>query len=146
MRSRAGNNPKRRVADLATLDEVFLQSLSERARYVGSGHHKRHPADYGFGRTSPVPTKSLCDAVGPVLLSQAQTWLQQGIMRGMVSAPAADGFPKYIWCVADDGRVFEAKTHPNTPGQYHGYPLENEDEMRTYIRTLWDKRCQQAGK
>lgn len=145
MRSRAGNNPKRRVADLATLDEVFLQSLSERARYIGSGHHKRHPADYGFGRTNPVPTKSLCDAVGPVLLSQAQTWLQQGIMRGMVSAPTADGFPKYIWCVADDGRVFEAKTHPNTPGQYHGYPLENEDEMRTYIRTLWGKRCQQAG-
>ena len=102
MRQRAGNNPKRRVADLASLDTDWLRSLSERVRYVGSGHHKRHPADYGFERTNPVPTKSLCDAVTPVVLSQAQSWLKEGIMRSMVSTQRA--FAAELLCPFDTAR------------------------------------------
>ncbi len=145
MRKRASNNPKRRVADWPSTDKDFLLSLCNRVRYVGSGHHKRYPADYGFERTNPVPSKSLCDAVTPLFLGEAQALLVQGVMRGMISTTAEDGFPKYIWSVAVDGRVFEAKTHQNTPGQYHGYPLELEDDMREYVRGMWDKRCQKDG-
>lgn len=145
MKKRHGNNPKRRVADdVHALNAQMLSTLCGRVRYVGSGHHKRYPADYGFERTNPVPTKSLCDAVAPVSLAQAQSYLLEGIRRGMISAPAQDGYPKYVWCVTSDGRVFESKTHPNTPGQYHGYPLEIEDDMCAYIRALWDQRCQAA--
>lgn len=143
---RSGNNPKRRVADSASIDKTLLHLLSDRVRYVGSGHHKRYPADYGFERTNPVPTKSLCDAVKPVMLDEARAQLVQGVMRGMISLPAADGFPKYIWSVDADGRVFEAKTHPNTAGLYHGYPLEKEDDMCEYIRTMWNLRCLKDGK
>ena len=64
----------------------------------------------------------------------------------MVSPLGNDGFPKYIWSVADDGEVYEAKTHPNTPGQYHGYPLEGEDDMRSYVSRLWAERCKELGK
>ena len=70
------------------------------------------------------------------MLAEAQAWLVAGIFRAMISEPLADGFPKFIWCVANDGRVFEAKTHPSTPGRYHGYPLEGEDDMKAYVITL----------
>lgn len=63
-----------------------------------------------------------------------------GIRKKMISAINADGFPKYIWSVTDDGRVYESKTHPNTPGQYHGYPLERDDDTREYILSEWEKR------
>lgn len=132
MKKRHGNNPKRRVTDDAhALNAQMLSTLCSRVRYVGSGHHKRYPADYGFERTNPVPTKSLCDAVAPVSLAQAQSYLIEGIRRGMISTPAQDGYPKYVWCVTDDGH-------------YHGYPLELEDDMCAYIRALWDQRCQAA--
>ena len=35
--------------------------LTGYVRYVGSGHHKRNPADYGLTRTSLRPTQSFCD-------------------------------------------------------------------------------------
>ena len=145
MNQRSGHNPKRRIISAGTLSVEALSRLSHLVKYVGSGHHKRYAADYGFGRTNPVPTKSLCDAVVPVLMAQAQAWLMQGVMLAMISEPAANGFPKFIWCVANDGRVFEAKTHPSTPGQYHGYPLEGEDDMKAYVTKTWAARCQALG-
>jgi hypothetical protein len=122
------------------LSAAALVQLAARAVYVGSGHHKRYPADYGFDRVNPVPTKSICDLVAPVLLPQAKGWLRDGIMKGMISVPVAGDYPKYIWCVADDGRVFEAKTDPHTPGRYHGYPLEGEDDMKDYVSQIWATR------
>lgn len=145
MWKRSGNNPKRRIISANSVHADKLERLAARVQYVGSGHHKRYPANYGFDRTNPVPTKSLCDLTGSVLLAEAQAWLVAGIMRAMISEPLADGFPKFIWCVANDGRVFEAKTHPSTPGQYHGYPLEGEDDMKAYVIKTWAARCQEAG-
>lgn len=63
-----------------------------------------------------------------------------GTSRAMLSTYGQDGFPKYIWSVSLDGTVYEAKTHPNTPGQYHGYPLEKEDSMRDEVIDVWDAR------
>lgn len=146
MKRRTGNNPKRRIVSSDRLSASERQSLAQRVRYVGSGHHKRHPADYGLERTNPVPTKSLCDLTEPIKLAQALSWLRAGVMNGLISEPGADGFPKYIWCVTEDGRVFEAKTHPNTPGQYHGYPLEQEDDMRAYVQSMREERCRTPGK
>lgn len=144
---RSSQNPKRRVVAQAALPPPQqLQALADQIRYVGSGHHKRRPGDYGLERTNPVPTKSLCDAVSVVPLANAQHWLRRGVLCGMISALGLDGLPKYIWSVAEDGRVFEAKTHPNTPGQYHGYPLEHEDDMRSYVLALWEERsCKTPG-
>lgn len=146
MRSRSGNNPKRRIIPSVDLDANAREQLTARVRYVGSGHHKRNPASYSMDRTNPRPTKSLCDAAKHVALDEAQRLLREGILRVMVSPLGNDGFPKYIWSVADDGEVYEAKTHPNTPGQYHGYPLEGEDDMRSYVSRLWAERCKELGK
>jgi hypothetical protein len=32
-----------------------------------------------------------------------------------------------------------------TVGVYHGYRLEEDDDMRDYIKWVWKQRCRQAG-
>lgn len=146
VQKRSGSNPNRRIVPAASFDAQARIRLAARVQYAGSGHHKRNPADYDLERTNPRPTKSLCDAIRPVLLTEAQQLLQEGILKGMVSALGDDGFPKYIWSVSGSGEVYEAKTHPNTPGKYHGYPLEGEDDMRSYVNKIWIERCREPGK
>jgi hypothetical protein len=114
--------------------------MAARVRYVGSGHHKRSPADYGFERTNPRPTKSLCDANRAIRLAEATALLVAGVNKGMISRPLENGLPKFVWSVSDAGEAFEAKTHPNTPGEYHGYPLEPEDDMRQRVLDAWKQR------
>ncbi|GLK70206.1 hypothetical protein KHC23_20300 [Ancylobacter dichloromethanicus] len=143
--ARPGNNPKRRIAREGFLTDERKAELAVNARYGGSGHHKRNPADYGLERTNPRPTKSLCDALKVIRLEQASELMRRGISRGAVSELAYDGFPKFIWCVDEDGEVYEAKTDPSTLGVYHGYRLEEEDDLRDYVRDIWKQRCLSVG-
>ncbi|MDD3484084.1 hypothetical protein [Azovibrio restrictus] len=140
LRRRTGDNPTRRVMAPNALTTDELLELSNRVHYAGSGHHKRNPLDYGLERTNPRPTKSLCDAKRTIRLREAQALLITGIEKCMISAPTEDGLPKYVWSVSDTGEAFEAKTHPNTPGAYHGYPLEDEDDMRARVIEAWSQR------
>lgn len=140
MGKRSGNNPKRRIVDPQDVTPDQVNKLLEEARYVGSGHHKRNPADYGFDRTNPRPTKSLCDAGRVVTLEEAKSLLKSGILKKMISSPAEDGLPKYIWSVSETGEPFESKTHPGNSGDYHGYPLEVEDDMRERVLKSWSER------
>lgn len=127
------------------MSEQVKQSLEKAARYVGSGHHKRNPADYGLPRTNPRPTKSLCDLERVIPLEEAKSLVATGIRSGLVSEIRQDGFPKYIWSVSERGEVFEAKTDANGTGEYHGYPLEDEDAMHVYVKSVWEERCANAG-
>lgn len=143
--SRPGNNPKRRIVPRTCATDDLKSRLQERARYVGSGHHKRSPADYGLQRTSPRPTKSLCDLKRVISLGEAKFLVEAGIRHGMFSKVREDGFPKFIWCVSEHGEVFEAKTDTNGTGEYHGYPLEDEDAMHAYVKLVWEERWQDDG-
>ena len=71
--------------------------------------------------------------------------IEKGISLGMISSFAFGMFPKYIWCVDDDGEVYEAKTDETTAGTYHGYRLEEEDNMRDLVKHTWKERCQPTG-
>jgi hypothetical protein len=137
--ARLGNNPKRRLVPIEHIDEAAIKNLLSSARYVGSGHHKRYPLDYGFERTNPVPTKSMCDMRRPVGFADSTRLIKAGIRRGMVS-DLSRGFPKYIWSVDADGIVYEAKTDQSANGGYHGYPLENDDVVRDYVLVEWKLR------
>jgi hypothetical protein len=66
--------------------------------------------------------------------------LRNGVLRGMFSEPLEQEFPKYIWSVDDQGEAYEAKTHPNDRGQYHGYRLEEYDPMRSLVLKTWKER------
>lgn len=143
--SRPGNNPKRRIVPDCHVEDTTRLQLEKMMRYVGSGHHKRHPADYGLQRTNPRPTKSLCDLARVIPLEEAKSLMLAGIRRGLISEIRNDGFPKYIWSVSEHGEVFEAKTDTHGTGEYHGYPLEEEDAMHKYITSVWEERCKNAG-
>lgn len=145
MAHRPGNNPKRRIAQPERLNEDEKAELMRAVRYVGSGHHKRNPADYNLLRANPRPTKSLCDLERKIPLDEARHLLASAIQCGLFSEPGEGGFPKFIWSVSECGEVFEAKTDTHGTGEYHGYPLEDEDAMHKYVKSVWIERCQNAG-
>jgi hypothetical protein len=142
---RPGNNPKRRIAPINRLTEAQRTELARVVKYVASGHHKRNPADYGLDRTSPRPTKSLCDLIRVVPLAESKAMLCDGILCGMISDLFFGEYPKFVWCVGEDGEVYEAKTDRVTSGIYHGYRLEEEDDMRDAVLAEWKKRCRRVG-
>jgi len=72
--------------------------------------------------------------------------LRKGINFGMFSDYFFGQHPKYIWCVGEDDEVYEAKTDDVAPGVYHGYRLEEEDDMRDHVKQVWEARCQLAGR
>lgn len=145
MKKRLGNNPKRRIVEVDRIELDFLNWLIDNAKYTGSAHHKRSPADYGFiPATAPRPDKSLCDGKVVVLLNEAIGLFRSGIARCMISEPEEKNgcendycFPKYVWAVSEDGRVFEAILSKGT-NEYHGYELtENDDAMRRQVIYRW---------
>jgi hypothetical protein len=121
----------------------WLKWLAREISYVGSGHHKLSPADYGFERTQPRPTKSLCDKVSVIKLEEAKNMLRQGAINGLVSSLRYGKFPKFVWFVDGNDCVYEAKTYENSNGKYHGYPLEPNDAFRDIVSKAWKKLKQE---
>ncbi len=143
MRKREGNRPDRRIASMDVTTNEVMERLKARLDYVGSGIHKLCPGDYGFVPShNPRPTKSVCDALRSIPLDEAKALFESGIGLGMVSSFPENGVPKYIWAVDCDNEVYEAKTKPDTDGQYHGYRLGDDDRiMRRYVLDEWQRRC-----
>jgi hypothetical protein len=138
-RARQGNNPKRRIAPPDCLDIVARQALADRLVYVGSGHHKRRPADYGFQPpVSPRPWKSVCDGRRVIPKDEAILLFRTGIVNGMFSNLSDDRTPKYVWAVDAEGEAYEAKIGSDG---YHGYRLEEEDDFRVSVLKEWNQRC-----
>ncbi len=136
---RRGDNPKRRIAPPDRLDEGGRGRLAARLVYIGSGHHKAHPGDYGFHPpVSPRPTKSLCDGKRVILKGEAEKLLREGARNGMFSDFPDGELPKYVWSVDADGEVYEAKI--DSQG-YHGYRLEEDDDFRGRVLKEWKVRC-----
>ncbi len=71
--------------------------------------------------------------------------LQAGILNGMISDFFFADFPKFVWYVDERDEVYEAKTDTRTLGTYHGYRIEEDDDMRAHIKAVWKQRCRRAG-
>lgn len=142
---RQGNNPKRGIAPQGRLTADGEEAVGMHCALLGSANHKLHPAAYGFPRPEPRPSKSVCDMERKILLPEAKQLVASGIQCELFSEPQADGFPKFIWSVSEKGEIFEAKTDRNGTGEYHGYPLEDEDPMHKYVLSVWKERCPNAG-
>ena len=112
------------------------------ARYTGSSHHKRRPADYGFHPpVNPRPHKSLCDGSRTITLMEACRLFRSGIRKGMVSRHLEKGLPKFVWTVDHLGEAYEAKLGDDG-SSYHGYQLYRDQRMRRYILREWRERNQ----
>ncbi len=64
-------------------------------------------------------------------------FLTQSRGRWFRSEFAQGDIPKYVWSVDPDGEVYEAKIGQ---GGYHGYRLEEEDDMRSLVLKEWRQR------
>lgn len=141
MKSRRGGNPKRRFAAPDRLDQAGRDALAIRLVYVGSGHHKKHPGDYGFyPPLSPRSWKSVCDGKRVLLKSEAGKLLREGILNGMFSDFPEGGVPNYVWSVDSAGEAYEAKIDRQG---YHGYRLEEDDDFRDRVLKEWKARYSQ---
>ena len=127
---------------MAEVERGYLKKLKNHVRYTGSPHHKRIPANYGFHpQANPRPNKSLCDGHRCVQRREATALFREAIDRGMISTYLMDGYPKYVWAVDSDERVFESKLERGQ-GRYHGYELgDDEVMMRKRVIEEWNKRC-----
>lgn len=135
---RQGNDPRRRIVSVDAIDKAERTRLAHELVYVGSGLHKSKANDYGFHPPfSPRPSKSVCDGLRSIPLEEARILFLSGIMRGMTSQTQKLGIPDFIWSVDESGQAYEAK---RGNGGYHGYPLAEEDFMRTVVIKEWNNR------
>jgi hypothetical protein len=111
--------------------------LLAKSAYEGSPQHKRSPGDFGL---PPRPRRdaTLCDEAGVTTRAEAEKLFSRGIERGLVSvATAHGGFPKQIWVVDEEGRVFEGMYGGSQAGYYHGYPIREVDPLHDEVLRAW---------
>lgn len=115
--------------------------LMKNARYEGISYHKRSPGDFGLTPpAAPRPDKTLCDEAKITQRAQASALLNRAIEGGLASdAMVADGFPKQLWVVDEDGQVFEAMYGGSSVGLYHGYPIRRNDPWYDEVMRAWEK-------
>lgn len=123
----------------APLSETERGDLRAKAAYEGSPLHKRNPGDFGLTPpAAPRDDRTLCDEAGVVDRRVAEGLFARAIDRGLVSeATTPDGFPKQIWVVDEQRRVFEAIYGGSQTGRYHGYPIRRTDPFHQQVLKAW---------
>jgi hypothetical protein len=121
------------------LSEAERAFLREHASYEGSPYHKRSPGDFGLiPPASPRPDATLCDEAGVHLRDAAQALFASAINGGLVSESAtSEGFPRQLWVIDEQGRVFEAMYGGSRSGRYHGYPIRKSDPLFAQVQKAW---------
>ncbi|MEQ8765804.1 MAG: hypothetical protein RL885_17915 [Planctomycetota bacterium] len=126
---------RRKIRKTPLTDEEW--KVLQEARYEGSPFHKRNPGDFGFA-PAPRQDKTLCDEAGVFTLEEAQRLLSLAVERGLVSDTTTHGgFPKQMWVVDEEGRVFEAMHGGSHDSHYHGYPIRETDPLHQLILSAW---------
>jgi hypothetical protein len=126
MRNRASYNPKRRISDQKTAEE--LKDLASKVRYGGNPEHKRNPGDFGLTPPAmPRPDKTLCDTAGIFKRNEATRLLK-------------NGFPQNIWTISKEGHSLEAQLENQDQGIYHGYPMPENDPFCQVVLEMWRNR------
>jgi hypothetical protein len=141
VRPRRALNPKRRLAGSASGQPERLAALADlarRTRYGGNPEHKRHPGDFDLDPPSdPRLGKTLCDDAGIVRKEVALGYLQEGLRRGLVSIQSRGEWPQNVWAVSAEGVALESQLENQMRGVYHGYPMPDDDPLRTEILGRW---------
>jgi len=133
------HNPKRRIAE--GLPPADLEALADRVRYDGNPVHKSNPGDFGLSPPAgPRPHKTLCGKADIFVRSEAHSLLREGIRRGLVSKQRRGDFPQNVWAVSPNGHAVEAALGNKETGTYHGYPMADEDPLRSEVLSRWGTR------
>ena len=111
------------------------------ATYRPSPYHKSGSSDAGLqSAPAPRPDKTLCDRPVSGSTQNAADLLKSGFRRGMVSERRRGDWPQNVWAVDEAGMVYEAQLGNLGTGEYHGYPMKQDDSFAGFIRDEWKKR------
>ena len=102
-------------------DKKRLKEAADRAHYVGSPEHKRHPSF--AGPPAPRATATLCDARFADQQALLTGWIKSAIRMGQVSAIWNGDFPRNVW-FENEGVVYEGRLVNQSEGGYKGWQLE----------------------
>ncbi len=104
------------------------EEIARRVRYRGNPAHKSHP----FSGEPPKwrcrrSDKSKCDHFSEPAVKRFGELIAKAILSGCVHVEFKGGFPKRVWAYVN-GKLHEARlTNPAT-GEYHGFPIEYEEQ------------------
>ena len=134
--TRKSDNDKRQlIGDLPPLRD--LAALAGRAGYEPYSKHKLRPRAFGLEPFDGVPEDTTyCDGHADFSnedFMKIPTLLRRGIMSGLIGDKMAQGDPKLVWTVDDNGWVYEGRITHQGRAIYHGYPLLPGDAMATKV-------------
>jgi hypothetical protein len=122
---RAKPRPRKRRTIGRGFDDAVLAAAAERARYTGSPYHRPPGSKMGQSAGRSYPHASKCDPIWTA--EMANRALKNAIRRGLVSEEWRNDLPRYAWHLEDD-TVYEAVLTNQGTGEYHAYPLSEEQE------------------
>lgn len=124
---RRRDNPKARKV-VAPPPDVDLATVAASCHYVGSPYHKMSLGFAGKPRGSR-PDAGICSSDLRNDRERVQEWLRKAVKAGHVGAYWERGFPRYVW-YRDGATVYEARQGSPGSGEYHGYPLDPNQQVR----------------
>ena len=129
------------LAGVGSVDRGELARMERTAMYRASPYHKSNPGDRDYGTVPvPRPDKTICDGPGSGGARKAIELLRSGFRRGMVSEQRRGGWPQNVWAVDDGGTVYEAQLGNLETGEYHGYPMKQDDSFTNFVGEEWKRR------
>ncbi|MGI9251688.1 MAG: hypothetical protein ACR2PR_10900 [Pseudohongiellaceae bacterium] len=142
-RAKCGNK-KRELRSWSAEEDcrVFGKDLAGRIKYTGNPQHKRNPGNFHLTPpAAPCLDKSLCDDAEVCCKQEAEDLLLMGASLGLVDVRERKNYPITIWSVREhDKTVFEAQLENPEQGQYHGYPLTDDDGFKNIILKAYEER------
>jgi hypothetical protein len=107
---------------------VNLTDVALQVRYIGSVYHKDVPSFAGQV-PRPRPDASICPRHLAWRQADILVWLQNAIRLGHCGTLWEGGFPRYVW--HREGAVtYEARLINSRNGEYKGFPLEADENVR----------------
>ena len=118
-----------------------LARMETMAMYRPSPYHKSDSSAAGLqSAPTPRPDKTICDRPTSGSARNAVELLKSGFRRGMVSERRRGDWPQNVWAVDEEGVVYEAQLGNLETGEYHGYPMKQDDSFAGFIRDEWKRR------
>ena len=118
-----------------------LAHMETMATYRPSPYHKSGSSAAGLQSVPALrPDKTICDRPTSGSARNAADLLKSGFSRGMVSERRRGDWPQNVWAVDEEGIVYEAQLGNLVTGEYHGYPMKQDDSFASFIRDEWKRR------
>lgn len=99
------------------------EEIASDVQYTGSDYHKPYKPTSRpkASRTTPCPPKFKGKE------DMLTGWVAAAIRKGAVSGNFQGDYPREIWYKAGDGRVYKGRITNHVQGEYHGFPIPEEE-------------------